>query len=222
MTSSSYLITIHPKVVKVKPHPDTYIIGDEGVYDIELIRKAVGWIYQKPFTRGYKILFIKLAEKLSIEAQNTLLKTLEEPPSNNLIILTTNNAENVLPTVRSRCHKLNVSELEQGRLIYPPDDPNWLQNFEITTTDDLPKEFPIIYNEQDVFQTAEKLSKLEREELQIFLDEWIHQLMNEDPQKNHTLANALLNAKEYLTSNTNIQLTLEVVLLTQTSPISLC
>ena len=46
---------------------------------------------------------IDKAEKMTVEAQNALLKTLEEPPEYAIIILVTNNKEGLLPTIRSRC-----------------------------------------------------------------------------------------------------------------------
>ena len=53
--------------------------------------------------KKYKIYIIDKAEKMTLEAQNALLKTLEEPPEYAIIILVTNNKEGLLPTIRSRC-----------------------------------------------------------------------------------------------------------------------
>lgn len=56
----------------------------------------------KSFSGGHKIMIIWHAERLNREAQNKLLKTLEEPEPKTLIILTTNNPEDLLPTINSR------------------------------------------------------------------------------------------------------------------------
>ena len=62
----------------------------------------------KPYSSKYKIYIIPEADKMTVQAQNALLKTIEEPPSYAVIFLLTENAEVLLPTIRSRCVMLKL------------------------------------------------------------------------------------------------------------------
>lgn len=62
----------------------------------------------KPYSSRYKIYIIDEAEKMNVEAQNAILKTIEEPPAYGIIILLTSNADLFLPTILSRCIKMDV------------------------------------------------------------------------------------------------------------------
>ncbi len=65
----------------------------------------------KPFSSQYKIYIVPEAEKMSEEAQNALLKTIEEPPAYGIVILLTANINMLLPTIRSRCLTLEFRPL---------------------------------------------------------------------------------------------------------------
>ncbi len=62
----------------------------------------------KPYASPYKIYIIDEAEKMNVQAQNALLKTIEEPPAYVVILLLTTNADAFLPTISSRCITLNL------------------------------------------------------------------------------------------------------------------
>ena len=62
----------------------------------------------KPYSSPYKIYIISEAEKMTVQAQNALLKTLEEPPEYGIILILTSSLETLLPTIQSRCVVLNV------------------------------------------------------------------------------------------------------------------
>lgn len=62
----------------------------------------------KPYSSRYKVYVISEAEKMTVQAQNALLKTLEEPPEYAVILLLTSNVESLLPTILSRCVVLNM------------------------------------------------------------------------------------------------------------------
>jgi DNA polymerase-3 subunit delta' len=67
--------------------------------------------------RGHrKVAIIEPAEKLTTDAQNALLKTLEEPPAGSVLILVTSNADALLPTIRSRCQRIHFSPLSPSHL----------------------------------------------------------------------------------------------------------
>ena len=78
------------------------IYADGNSIKIAQIRKLQTDIIIKPH-KNYKIYIINDAEKMTIEAQNALLKTLEEPPEYAIIILITSNKEALLDTIKSRC-----------------------------------------------------------------------------------------------------------------------
>lgn len=63
-------------------------------------------IYEKPIISNKKIYIIDNSQEMTIEAQNCLLKTLEEPPEYITIILITSNESNIINTIRSRCMKI--------------------------------------------------------------------------------------------------------------------
>lgn len=94
---------------------DTTTLTTEGSVGIELIRSMQKSISLKPYQSMEKSVVIENAQNLTIEAQNALLKILEEPPLNTFIFLIATN-EDFLPTVLSRCQVIkldrNYKEIE--------------------------------------------------------------------------------------------------------------
>ena len=82
---------------------------------IEQIRFLNGDINIKPYS-DYKIYLIDNAEKMTTQAQNALLKTLEEPSSYGIIILITKNEQALLQTIRSRCTEVKFSPLTRNQV----------------------------------------------------------------------------------------------------------
>lgn len=106
-------------------HPDIIFIGrDEMLEDkktksisVDEIRTLLNNdIAIRPYGSKYKIYIIDNAEKMNVQAQNALLKTIEEPPSYAVIILLTSNADSFLPTIRSRCILLNIKPVEEDNI----------------------------------------------------------------------------------------------------------
>lgn len=83
-----------------------------GVEDIR--RQVNADVAIKPYSSPYKIYIINEAEKMTVQAQNALLKTLEEPPAYAVIILLTANLNALLPTILSRCVVLNMKPVADG------------------------------------------------------------------------------------------------------------
>lgn len=86
-----------------------------GIKDIT--EKVIVEIYKKPYEGDKKVVIIYEADKMTVDAQNAFLKTIEEPPKGVFIILLCENLEVILETIRSRCqiHKLerlNFSEMK--------------------------------------------------------------------------------------------------------------
>ena len=87
-------------------------INEEGsAIKIDQIRNMQNKIAEKPMNSNYKIYLINDVELMTQEAQNCLLKTLEEPPEYIVIILITSNENKVLNTIKSRCLKLYFNNL---------------------------------------------------------------------------------------------------------------
>ena len=70
----------------------------------------------KPYSSPYKIYIIDEAEKMNVQAQNALLKTIEEPPAYGVILLLTTNADAFLPTILSRCIRLDLKPVPNDQL----------------------------------------------------------------------------------------------------------
>ena len=86
------------------------ITPDGNSIKIAQIRKLQPDILVKPY-KSYKIYVIDEAQKMTVEAQNALLKTLEEPPKYAIIILITNNKESLLDTIKSRCEIIKFTPI---------------------------------------------------------------------------------------------------------------
>lgn len=95
-------------------HPDLHLIEPDGAFiKIDQIRELQRDLALRPFEAPKKACIIEAADRLNPAAGNALLKTLEEPPGNALLILLTANSDGVLPTVISRCQRLHFSALPQ-------------------------------------------------------------------------------------------------------------
>ena len=99
-------------------HPDFITVDDpeKKTVSVELIRQAKADIYIQPNEADRKIYLFPRAQDMGISAQNALLKVLEEPPKYGLFLLLTDNPENLLPTVRSRCVELALVSLPEKTL----------------------------------------------------------------------------------------------------------
>ncbi len=91
-----------PDIIKVTHEKP----GSIGVDDIRA--QINGDIAIKPYSSPYKIYIVNEAEKMTVQAQNALLKTLEEPPAYAVILLLTTNVNSLLQTILSRCVVLNM------------------------------------------------------------------------------------------------------------------
>ena len=83
---------------------------------VEEIRRMRADLQIKPYSSAHKIYLIPDAEKLTVQAQNALLKTLEEPPEYAVIILIADGLVNFIPTVLSRCVVLQTRAVEEAQI----------------------------------------------------------------------------------------------------------
>ncbi len=93
-------------------HSDFYEINKDSSESIKIdeIREMQNKVIEKPITSKHKVYVINNAENMTKEAQNSLLKTLEEPPSFVTIVLVVNNESSILNTIKSRCSKVVFTE----------------------------------------------------------------------------------------------------------------
>jgi DNA polymerase-3 subunit delta' len=98
----------HPDIITVSHEKQNTIsideIRDQVIHDVDI----------KPYCSPYKIYIIPEAELLTLQAQNSLLKTIEEPPEYAVIMLLTNNIDSLLPTIRSRCVRLDLKVVDDS------------------------------------------------------------------------------------------------------------
>jgi len=104
---------LHPDVTVVEP-------GETGSIKIDVVREEIRKTAFKPFEARRRVIIFNEAESLVDDAQNALLKTLEEPPPGSVLILVTAQPNRLLATVRSRCPVVRFAPLA------PADVAEWL------------------------------------------------------------------------------------------------
>lgn len=98
----------HPDIIRIT-HEKPASIGVEDVRG-----QLVGDIQIRPYSGRYKIYIIDDADKMTVQAQNAILKTIEEPPEYGIIMLLTENADALLPTILSRCVRLDLTPVQDS------------------------------------------------------------------------------------------------------------
>jgi len=102
---------------KADSNIDFNIIEPDGEsIKVEQIRNFIKKVYEKPVESNKKIYIINDADKMTVAAQNALLKILEEPPVYVIIILIGANEHLFLTTIKSRCIKVNFQKIENDEL----------------------------------------------------------------------------------------------------------
>ena len=100
-------------------HPDIIFITHEkpGTIGVDDIRRQInGDVAIKPYSGPKKIYIVSEGEKMTVQAQNALLKTLEEPPEYAVILILTDNVNTLLPTILSRCVVLNMKPVRDAQI----------------------------------------------------------------------------------------------------------
>jgi DNA polymerase-3 subunit delta' len=95
-------------------HIDVQVFAPKGLsrqLKVEQVEQFTGQVNLKPFEGNRKVFILIDADRANMSFQNKILKALEEPPDETLIILVTSNPDGLLPTIRSRCQVMNFSPL---------------------------------------------------------------------------------------------------------------
>lgn len=217
-------------------HPDILLLDRLSSGGIEDIRHALSMISTTPLLGAHRVVIITNVEQMNIASSNALLKTLEEPATRTLFILTANSRQ-VLATILSRCQVFPLYGL-------PPQDLRTyagLQNLDIT--DDMltlahgsidallqlvedKKRYgklqeQILYLdsvacglEYEKIVAVQKLAELETEELQNLFTQWLWHLQARLPQvpEVHKTMNTILEGLSRLSQNLNKKLIIQYVL----------
>ena len=101
----------HPDVIEVEPEGVTYRITED------VRERIIAEALRAPVESERKVIIVAEAERIRADAANALLKTLEEPPARTVIILCTAVAEELLPTVRSRCQRIDLAPLTEALIV---------------------------------------------------------------------------------------------------------
>jgi DNA polymerase-3 subunit delta' len=109
------------RLARSNDHPDLHPVDETGSsrIRIDVVRELIRRSVQKPYRAQGRVILVRDAERMTDEAQNAFLKTLEEPPDRCLIILTSSRPQGLLPTIRSRCQESRLKALtgEQTRAV---------------------------------------------------------------------------------------------------------
>jgi DNA polymerase-3 subunit delta' len=208
-------------------HPDVDIIRADGQFiKIERIRELIEELTYKPYEGKKKVAIFDEAEKLTLQAMNTLLKTLEEPPGETLLILISSHPQVLLPTVRSRCqevyfHPLSETDLQELIIKKKGVDPSrakWISRFSGGSAQKAVEIDPEVYLEKQenllkeikqldakdivsLFALSERLSKDKAEltdTLDILLNLYREKLPGEDVKQINTPLNLLQEVIEQI------------------------
>jgi DNA polymerase-3 subunit delta' len=98
----------HPDVHWVRPLEDKKSIG------VDQVREACERLGMTSMRRGYRVAIVEPADRMTTQAQNALLKTLEEPSARTVIVLVTARPSALLATLRSRCQRVEIARPDHG------------------------------------------------------------------------------------------------------------
>lgn len=178
--------------IKNGTYPDFLLVEksvDENAISVEMTRKIGEFLAHKAeFKRG-KVVLINKAEDLNVSSSNSILKILEDPTEDSVIILTTQKLFSLLPTIRSRCQKIFI----QGRdeIGYSAEDP-------------LFKKSMAFFEKGRKEEVASFAKTIAPQDLEIFLDlslryahcKFLKTLAKEDAESYINLENLIQRAKD--------------------------
>lgn len=181
------------------PHPDLLYFPFSSKLGIAEARKIKEHFSLKPYSAKGRVVILEDASALTPEAQNALLKTLEEPPTEAILILGAPSDSKLLPTILSRCQVIRV----QGTA-------DRVENNENEYEKDIEKLLKSDIEER--FEYIEKCK--ERQEFFQSLVTYFHQhLASHTRSGNLNFLKELLQAEQWATQNVNIRAILEYLML---------
>jgi DNA polymerase III gamma/tau subunit len=177
---------------------------------IEEVRELQRFLALKPFQEGRKAVLIWEAQGLTPEAQNALLKTLEEPPAHSLLILAAPEASLLLPTIVSRCSLVQLVSIPQVTL--SPEQAKERQRLlEKLLSAEVGERF-ILLEEEGIFKDRESSLNWLNELTVVARGKLLTDAKEGEKGRFLTLLKAINRTKKYLLANANVRLTMEVFL----------
>lgn len=212
-------------------NPDFMTVeNEEKSIKIEQIRYLNAKISEKPISSDRKVYIINNADTMTTEAQNSLLKTLEEPPEYACIILITSNESKLLNTIKSRCIKVSfnkISNEEFEQYIDQNSDKNISKNMISFYDGSIGKALKIQQNKDEYLKIEELIKNMNKKDLIYVLNnsevlynskdiindllEYINILLLETRQVN--CVKYVEEAKTRLNSNSNYDMTIDNLLM---------
>ncbi len=99
-------------------HPDIHILDfKDKTIKKESVDEIIESIYIRPYESKKKVYIVNNSQNMTLQAANTFLKTLEEPPKDTVIILLTTNSNLLIPTVVSRCQLIKFKNVSKNEII---------------------------------------------------------------------------------------------------------
>lgn len=89
----------------------------QGLINVDEAQEIVKKLQLKSYEGGFKVMIIWMAEKMNLAAANKLLKLIEEPPEKTIFLLVTENEEQIISTIKSRCQALHFPALSENEII---------------------------------------------------------------------------------------------------------
>ena len=130
---------------------------DNASFGVNEVRKLIDEVNKKPCEEDKKVIIIHEGNKLTVQAQNTLLKTIEEPPKGVYIIMLCENSELILETIKSRCqiHKLtplNSNDMKEFIKTHFNNIDKELENMLISFSEGIPGKVESFLKEENFIQ----------------------------------------------------------------------
>lgn len=220
------LLTSHFESEKsnILNHPDLLYFPADSKLGIEQARIIKQHFSLKPYSAKGRAVVLEDAATLTAEAQNALLKTLEEPPANAILILAASSESKLLPTILSRCQIVKLSNPSviltrsarsaNGSPVDSQSGAHTPRSGE--KGKDLKIEELISSSTEERFAYIEKLK--DREEFLQALVSFFHQHLRSQPSSsNLTFVKELIQAEEWANQNVNIRAILEYLMLVMPS-----
>ena len=222
-------------------NPDFFIIEPDGnSIKIDQIRQMQKSVLEKPIESNKKVYIIDNCHLMTKEAQNCMLKTLEEPQEYIVIIMISSNENSILPTVKSRCTKIYFKELSDSdifKYIGSKDEGNLLENDliklcggSISKADFVTNKIDLLNQIKDFIREIENINKLayiqknqilydNKDDIYLILD-YIYILLFESAKKSSKKMNGYINSmkivektKNKLLNSNNYDMTIDNMLL---------
>jgi hypothetical protein len=174
----------------------SFINTDKTTFTIEMVRDLTQSMSYASFKGKIRHVILLSIDQATIEAQNALLKLLEEPPAKTQIWLTAANANKLLPTIISRCEEITIADLE--KVAIPQEIVDIAES--ITTL-----------SHRELIEIAEKHSEREAaKQLVGQLTLFFHTKLESSGNSHyHTCLRTLLQCSQYLEANVNVRMAVE-------------